>query len=68
MIMDPASALKREVHQLIDLQITTLKQKTRLDSTQLSDYRARSERIKTLYGELDQIGRTRVRIELPHAS
>jgi hypothetical protein len=55
MITDPASGIKREVLQLIDLQIETLKQESSLDSSHLQDYRARSERIRQLYGELDQI-------------
>src|SRR5215472_67956 len=41
----------------IDLQIEALKQRSSLDSSQLSDYQARSERIGKLYEELDQIGR-----------
>jgi hypothetical protein len=68
MMMDPASALKREVHQLIDQQINTLKQKSRLDPTQLGDYKARSKRIQTLYGELDRLGRAKVKFELARAS
>jgi hypothetical protein len=56
MITDPASAIQREVLQLIDLQIEALKQKSSLDSSQLKDYQARSERIRKLYGELDRIG------------
>ena len=55
MIMDPASAIKREVHLLIDLQIETLKQDSSLNSAQLLDYRARSARIRSLYGELDRL-------------
>jgi hypothetical protein len=55
MITDPASGIKREVLQLIDLQIETLKQDSSLDSFQLQDYQARSERIQQLYGELDRI-------------
>jgi len=58
MMTDPASAIKREVHQLIDLQIETLRQESSLNVSQLLDYQARSERIRTLYGELDRIGRT----------
>jgi len=59
MITDPASAIKREVLQLIDLQIETLKRQSSLDSAELLDYQARSKQIRTLYGELDRIGRTR---------
>jgi hypothetical protein len=46
MITDPASGIKREVLQLIDLQIETLKRESSLDSSHLQDYQARSERIR----------------------
>jgi hypothetical protein len=59
MITDPASAIKREVLQLIDLQIEALRQQSSLDSPQLLDYHTRSARIRTLYAELDRIGRSR---------
>ncbi len=59
MITDPASAIKREVLQLIDLQIEALRQEASLDSPQLLDYQTRSARIRTLYAELDRIGRSR---------
>ncbi len=68
MITDPASSIKREVLQLIDLQIETLRQKSALDSYQLLDYTARSERIRKLYGELDGIMRARVEFRFPRAS
>jgi hypothetical protein len=58
MITDAASAIEREVLQLIDLQIETLKQDSSLDHFQLQDYQARSERIRTLYRELDRVRRT----------
>jgi hypothetical protein len=64
MIMDPASALKREVHQLVDLQIKTLRQESSLGSSQLLDYQARSQKIRVLYQELDRIGRTSVHLKL----
>ena len=60
MITNPASAIKREVLQLIDLQIETLKQTSPLDSSQLNDYQARSQRIRKLYEELDRIGLTQL--------
>jgi len=41
MITDKVSPIKREVLQLIDLQIETLKQRSSLDSFQLKDYQAR---------------------------
>ena len=58
MTADPASVIKREVLQLIDLQIEMLKTESSLDSSQLMDYQARSARIRRLYAELDRIGRT----------
>jgi len=60
MITDPASAIKREVLQLIDLQIETLRRDSPLNSSELLDYKARSEGIRTLYAELDRIRRVRV--------
>ena len=57
MMTDPASAIKREVHQLVDLQIETLRQPSRLTASDLSDYRVRSEKITTLFHELDQMRR-----------
>ncbi len=69
MITDPASAIKREVCQLIDLQIETLRQESSLDSSQLLNYKARAGRIRSLYGELDRIGRAkmgRTRVELKY--
>jgi hypothetical protein len=59
MIPEPGSAIKREVLQLIDLQIATLYQDSSLDSSQLQDFRARSKRLRELYAELDRIGRAR---------
>jgi len=68
MLTDPAPDLKREVHQLVDLQIQTLKQQSALTSSQLLDYKKRSERIRLLYSELDRIGRARIGLELDRAS
>jgi hypothetical protein len=65
MITDPASAIKREVLQLIDFQIETLRRDSSLNSSELIDYKARSEKIRTLYVELDRIGRTRVEFKVP---
>lgn len=59
MITDPASAIKHQVLQLIDLQIEVLRQESSLDSSQLLDYQARSARIRELYAEMDRIGRSR---------
>ncbi len=68
MITDPASAIKREVLQLVDLQIETLRQESSLNSSQLLNYQSRSERIRALYGELDRIGRNRVEFKFAKAS
>jgi hypothetical protein len=68
MTTDPAYAIKREVHQLIDLQIETLTQQSSLDPSQLLDYKSRSERIRKLYGELDRIGRTKVEFKFAGVS
>jgi hypothetical protein len=68
MMTDPASAIKREVHQLVDRQIETLRQPACLTTSDLSDYRARSETITRLYGELDQIRRTLFERPLRRAS
>jgi len=66
MMTDPASAIKNEVDQLIELQIQTLRQGSCLGTTDLLDYSVRAERIRTLYQELDRI--TRSRFQLARAS
>lgn len=58
MMTHPASAIKSEVCQLVDRQIETFRQPTSLTSSDLLQYRIRSEKITTLYAELDQIVRT----------
>jgi hypothetical protein len=68
MITDPASAIKREVLQLIDLAIEMLRRDSSLNSSELLDYKALSEKTRTLYGEPDRIGRTRVEFKFPRAS
>jgi hypothetical protein len=68
MMADPASAIKREVHQLVDLQIETLRQASRLTASDLCDYRERSEKITTLFHELDQIRRAHFERPLRRAS
>jgi hypothetical protein len=42
MMTDPASAIKREVHQSVELQIQTLRQEAALTSSELLEYHARS--------------------------
>ena len=58
MMTHPASAIKREVCQLVERQIETLRQPASLTSYELGDYHARSEKITTLYRELDRMART----------
>jgi hypothetical protein len=57
MMTDPASAIKREVHQLVNLQIEALRQPSCLTTSDVSDHRVRSEKIITLYRELDPMQR-----------
>jgi hypothetical protein len=59
MMTHPASAIKTEVCQLVDRQIETLRQPTSLTPSDLLEYRVRSEKITTLYAELDRMVRTR---------
>jgi hypothetical protein len=68
MMTDPASATKREVLQLIELQIETLRREGRLTESDLEQYRARSSEISRLYRELDRIGRTRFELGSTRAS
>jgi len=68
MMPDPASAIKCEVHQLVDRQIETLRQPSGLTTSDLSDYRERSEKIITLYRELDQMRRAHFERPLRRAS
>lgn len=56
----PASAIRDEVRQLIDLQIETFRQQSRLTSSELTEYHRRAERIKQLGQELDRIGRAAI--------
>jgi hypothetical protein len=55
MTTDPASAIKREVHLLVDQRIETLRQPSSLTTSDVSGYRVRSEKITTLYRELGEI-------------
>jgi hypothetical protein len=68
MMTDPASAIKREVYQLVDLQIETLQQPSRLTTSDLLCYRVRSKKITVLYDELDHIRRARFKGQLRSAS
>ena len=68
MVTDPASAITHEVQQLIQQQIDILRLESTLTPSQLWEYHSRSQRITTLYKELDQIRRDRIRYELKAAS
>ena len=68
MMTDPATAIKHEVLQLVELQIETLRREERLTECDLEQYRARSGRISCLYQELDRIGRARFEWQSERAS
>ena len=68
MMTDSASAIKHEVHQLVDRQIEALRQPSGLTTSDLSDYRVRSEKITKLYRELDQMRRANFKRPLRRAS
>jgi hypothetical protein len=68
MMTDPASAIKHEVHQLVDRQIETLQQRSGLTTSDLSNYRERSQKITTLYRELDRMRRANFERPLRRAS
>jgi len=59
MMTDPAFAIKHTVQQLVDVQIDTLRKPSSLTSSELDEYRSRSERISALYQQLDLIVRKR---------
>lgn len=56
MMTTPASAIKHEIRELIDVQIETFGQPSPLTPSELSQCRYRAERIKLLGQELDRIG------------
>jgi hypothetical protein len=56
----PASAIRDEVRELIQAQIETFGQPSRLTSSELEEYRRRAERIKLLGEELDRIATTTI--------
>jgi len=68
MVTDPASGIRHEVQQLIQLQIDTLRLESSLTSSELWEYHSRSQRITELYRELDQIRRDRFKSALQAAS
>jgi hypothetical protein len=49
MMTDPASTIRREVNQLVELQIQTFRQESSLTSSELLDYGMRAEKIRILY-------------------
>lgn len=60
MMPDPAAAIKREVFQLIDQQIETLRREGHLTDSDLVELRLCSGRISDLYQEHDRIVRSRL--------
>lgn len=59
MITDPPFAIKNQVQQLVDVQIDTLRKPASRTSSELDEYRSRSDRITALYEQLDLILRKR---------
>ena len=59
----PATAIKSEIRELIDLQIQVFGQPAPLTTFELEDCRRRTEKIKSLGQELDRLGITAVRLE-----
>ena len=51
---DPASAIKRELDNLITQQIATLRRKAALTNEDLEEYHTRSVKLDILFRELDQ--------------
>ena len=51
--------IKNEVQRLVDVQIDTLRKPSSLTTSELDEYRFRSQRIATLYEQLDLIVRKR---------
>jgi hypothetical protein len=60
MMTDPATAIKREVLELIDQQIEILRQARSLTDSDLDQFRLRSGRISILYQQLDGIVTSRM--------
>jgi hypothetical protein len=56
----PSTAIRREVFQLIDQQIETLRRDGHLTETDSDQFRLRSGRISDLYQEHDRIVRSRI--------
>lgn len=60
MMTDPATTIKREVSQLVDLQIETLTREGHLTDRDLDECRMRSGEITRLYRDIDRIVRSRI--------
>ncbi|MBZ5685514.1 MAG: hypothetical protein LAP86_10810 [Acidobacteriia bacterium] len=63
MMTGPASAIKKEAFELIELQIDALRREGGLTASDLADYHTRSEKITRLYRELDRMAMTNSRIK-----
>jgi hypothetical protein len=59
MMTNPASAVRREVLQLVELQIENFAAKVVLSDAAVVEYHARSEKITELYHEIDREVRER---------
>ena len=59
----PATAIKTEIRELIDLQIQVFGQPAPLTSFELEDYRRRAGRTKSLGRQLDQTGMAAIQQE-----
>jgi hypothetical protein len=68
MMTDPAFAIKNKVLRLIDVQIETLRKPSSLTSSELGEYRLRSEELATLYKQLDRIARKHIAPAIPRSS
>ncbi len=68
MMTDPASAIRREVHHLVEIQIESFKQDSSLTASQLLAYHGRSDEITRLYSELDVIAKRQLDISSVRAS
>ena len=56
----PATAIRDEIRELIEVQIQTFGQPSRLTPSELRDCSRRAERIKQLGQEVDRMGRTAI--------
>ena len=60
MMTTPATGIKDEIRELIQIQIETFGQQSPLTPSELSECRYRAERIKLLGQELDRFGATAI--------